>query len=349
MTTALPMLSAAGAVKGFGQSVNNLLRHSVFAANDSAAMQKVRDIQMSKALWENGSMEEMILTDHSRDILGNFRTDTKAETNDKLQHLKDLGLDASGIEKEVLRRRAVLEAARRQRETEADTRAAQEVDQTRGREDISTNPYAGQRANMSAVKKVIGGLVDGFKGLFGNGKLSEKEIRALSIELNQIHEGDWNNRRIAKIYHEELGYSREKSDVLAKKSCVSASTYIQLKASGADVGSYGDFYKDMVQKGYIKEDNAFVDNRFKIAEEYGKKGVEVKDYNEFVDLMNAGEVNVGQVAFRTKNGQHNIVVYNSKNNINVVNVGKSPHNGKSFSVARRHYRKVNFKYFYYVK
>ena len=80
---------AAGAVKRFGESVKNLVRHSVFAADDSAEMQRVRDIQMSKAMWNDGSMEKMVLARHEEDILGNFRTDTKAETNAKLQHLKD--------------------------------------------------------------------------------------------------------------------------------------------------------------------------------------------------------------------------------------------------------------------
>lgn len=52
--------SIKGGLSRVAERTGNLLSHGKFASNDSDAVQRARDIEISQRLWENGAMDEML-------------------------------------------------------------------------------------------------------------------------------------------------------------------------------------------------------------------------------------------------------------------------------------------------
>lgn len=189
-----------------------------------------------------------------------------------------------------------------------------------------------------------------------NFQITPENMTELAIMLNQNTRGDWSQRKIANIFKETMSWSEADSDKAAQLSCVAASLYIALKASDANVGEFGDFFKDMVNAGHINASNVYVNSRDAISSHYGMEGVTVTDFNQFQKLMNEGGVNSGMVAFRNNDTkrQHNVVVYNHNGSQRVANVGRRSHNGSRYGAVAEYYSlKRNgsreFHYFYYFK
>ncbi|MFW5709950.1 MAG: hypothetical protein ACOCXW_00625, partial [Bacteroidota bacterium] len=110
---------------------------------------------------------------------------------------------------------------------------------------------------------------NGFKGKFGSlygyfddedevvaATMNEKEMAKFmkywADALNQLHDPELDQGKLSKKLQkamESKGWTRAQADFAAQFGCVTATLYIELLASGAKVGSFSKFYKEMVNKG----------------------------------------------------------------------------------------------------
>ncbi len=131
--------------------------------------------------------------------------------------------------------------------------------------------------------------------------------------------------------------------------CVTASMYIMLKNSGADVGSFSEFYADNVNNGLIRGNDAFVDqdNQAKIVSQYTVDGNEIElirteDYNEYLNNPQG----LGVVRYSTGNGGHNTNVYRLNGISYMADTGYSRRIGKN---AETVVNPNNFSYYMYLR
>jgi hypothetical protein len=112
--------------------------------------------------------------------------------------------------------------------------------------------------------------------------LNQQENSALSIQLQK-----------------EYGMTKLQANAAAHDACYSATMYAQLKLAGADVGSYSDYFKKNVDKGYIRErDSCMRTSDAAIAGQYNVDGRQLKvgyitNYDKFLD----SKIDYGMVRF----------------------------------------------------
>jgi hypothetical protein len=131
--------------------------------------------------------------------------------------------------------------------------------------------------------------------------------------------------------------------------CVPASMYIMLKNSGANVGSFSEFYADNVNNGLIRGSDAFVDqdNQAKIVSQYKIDGSEIelvrtKDYSEYLNNPQG----LGIVRYSVGNGGHNMNVYNQNGASYMADTGWSSNTGKKAEMV---VKPKNFMYYMYLR
>jgi hypothetical protein len=130
---------------------------------------------------------------------------------------------------------------------------------------------------------------------------------------------------------------------------VPASMYIMLKNSGANVGSFSEFYADNVNKGLIRGEDAFVtqDNQSKIVSQYMVDGEKIelmrtKDYSEYLNNPQG----LGIVRYSVGNGGHSMNVYNQNGASYMVDTGWSSNTG---NLTSEKVRRNNFQYYQYIR
>ncbi len=131
--------------------------------------------------------------------------------------------------------------------------------------------------------------------------------------------------------------------------CVTASMYIMLKNSGADVGSFSEFYADNVNNGLIRGNDAFVDqdNQAKIVSQYTVDGNEIElirteNYNEYLNNPQG----LGVARYNYGNGGHNTNVYRLNGISYMADTGWSRDIGRKADYS---IRRDNFQYYQYIQ
>jgi RHS repeat-associated protein len=110
-----------------------------------------------------------------------------------------------------------------------------------------------------------------------NGTYSEADSRdGIEFEID-----DELRKAYDLVDEDQLNGMSEDDFVSARTSaCVAISLYRALKLSGADVGSFGDFYADNVNADLIEPSNALVNNKVQISKNYGKRLVQINNPNK---------------------------------------------------------------------
>ena len=130
--------------------------------------------------------------------------------------------------------------------------------------------------------------------------------------------------------------------------CIVASLYVDLNLSGADVGTFAEFYAKEVNDGNILAHNSWTepDDRDNIINSYSVNGnqlekTKIDDYDTFIELMNSGEISHGTLRV---NGTHTMNVYRHNGTNYVSDVGTTANDEKVIEEIVGDYRE-NFSYF----
>jgi hypothetical protein len=139
-------------------------------------------------------------------------------------------------------------------------------------------------------------------------------------------------------------------DKIIETSCVSLSVWVELKQSGANVGEYGEFYAEQVNKGNITAENAAVNKIIDAASSYtidGKKPIVgfTRDFTEYEKLMSSGKVESGVVFSKQISGYHALNAYSSNEGIKISDVSYRTHG----NFASEYVDNKNYRWLFYVK
>ncbi len=144
----------------------------------------------------------------------------------------------------------------------------------------------------------------------------------------------------------KTGLSEETIVNAGETACVAISLYRALRLSGAEVGSFGDFYADNVNNGLIQADNSYVRNKVKIAKNYGKELVQINNptRKNITTYLRVSSIKNGVIR---RNG-HNFNVYwdNRTSNVYVADEGNWGRTGKTLKNAIGN---SSIQYFYFIK
>ena len=108
------------------ESGMNLFKYGEFDTNDSKDVQMAimreqaskmwesgemdQEIMKNQSyrLWESGDMNRLVLAKYAKDVVKNFESDSRSETNAKIQAIKDIGIDTAMLDEWVTAKRAEL-------------------------------------------------------------------------------------------------------------------------------------------------------------------------------------------------------------------------------------------------
>ncbi len=372
ITTAVTGGVAAGTAKGaavLGDAGNLIGGYAAKAygiispyLHDAAAMIKNSAVNtwekasnwIDHGIYETDQEEyDRIFSENRDDILNNFSTDSRSDTDSKIQNLKDLGYDTTEIEAEIAKRRTALV-----KRTVQVLSSPVEV--------VQDNPY-----------KIIN-EVNGSNGYFNPGRLSldglfsSEEDKTVSInvpdymlsasrELYQMDTGVVDGMRdnvpiktseeYKKAYQllddnfkAETGLTEETFVAGKNTGCVAISLYKSLVASGAQVGSLSDFLVNGINKGHIKATDSFIFDKEALAKSYNKELIQLESptTNDIKEIYNT--LNPSNVVIRSDG--HSFNSYNDDGNIKIADQGNWSKTGK---LLEDHYSNRNIQYCYYLK
>ena len=209
-----------------------------------------------------------------QDVLDKFYKDSRETTDAKINALKQAGYDTTQLEAEVQKRRQAIEEDNEKKFQNHDS--------------LNTN-YKTEEDNfivkgMKWIKSLFESKSYGM-GITVN-DITEEQLKEIILsETKLLNQG---GKTLVQEIINATGMKEEDAKVSAQKACLIASLYNMLKASGAEVGKFSDFYKEVVTNNWVDEKNAYVKNIPAIAEHYGRNLKIVYNEEEFQKLMQNG-------------------------------------------------------------
>jgi len=337
--------SAWGAIAEFFEKGINWIQGEGFRTGleivTQAALQALHRMGVEEAT--NAAVAEFG-RQHMKDVLDNFKKDSRETTDAKIYALKQAGYDTTELEAEIQKRRQAIEEAKRAKAEKIENKD----NTTQGQVAIASieSVYTMLQKGMDVLRNAIFGTstkVDIEKGV------NPDRIKELTLALNQGEKQPL-EKAIQKLIDDGKLPKEVNARTMAKSACVFASLYVNLKLLGADVEDLQGFIERWYKAGAIQKDGTTYQN--KIVEAYGYQLVRIEDYNKFVKLIGNGNglqygiMRIGKDPNDLSKG-HNVNLYNYKGGWYVSDVGGRKNHGHDWRKILD--KEKYFRYFQYLQ